>query len=139
MTDHAGGLYTVIYDGHCGVCTRLSTRLAALDKRRVFEIIPSQLPEVLARFPWIPPKAYSESLQLVRNSDQRRWQGAAAVEEIVNALHSGWIVSWIFAIPFARPIAERLYRWFADHRNELGCGVHCQVGAAPSVTDGKNS
>ncbi|MEO7963147.1 MAG: DCC1-like thiol-disulfide oxidoreductase family protein [Gemmatimonadaceae bacterium] len=53
------------------------------------------------------------------------WQGAAAIEEIVRALPKGRLVSWMFAIPFARPIADRFYRWFARHRRQLGCGSHC--------------
>lgn len=132
-TDH-NRRYTVVYDGHCGMCTRLAARLAALDERRVFEIIPSQQQGVEARFPWIPAKAYSEALQLVRNGDKQTWQGAAAIEEIVSLLRNGWLVSWLFVVPFGRRIANRLYRWFADHRHELGCGEHCQVHATPSGT-----
>jgi predicted DCC family thiol-disulfide oxidoreductase YuxK len=124
--------YTVIYDGHCGVCTRLVHRLAKLDRKRVFEIVPSQPAEVRTRFPWISSEQFAESLQLVRDSDERTWQGAAAVEEIIRRLESGWVVSWLFDIPFARPIADRLYRWFADHRHELGCGDHCALRVPPS-------
>ena len=36
------------------------------------------------------------------------------------------ISSWIFSIPFVRPLAERFYRWFARNRYRLGCGEHCQ-------------
>ncbi|MEO6865295.1 MAG: DUF393 domain-containing protein [Gemmatimonadaceae bacterium] len=126
MTERDGERYTVIYDGRCGVCTRLAATLAKMDTRGVFETVPSQLAIVQGRFPWIPPNAYSESLQLVRMSDNMTWQGAAAMEEIVGRLRAGWIFSWIFAVPFARPVAERAYRWFAAHRNELGCGERCQ-------------
>jgi predicted DCC family thiol-disulfide oxidoreductase YuxK len=31
----------------------------------------------------------------------------------------------VFSIPFARPLAERFYRWFARNRYRLGCGEHC--------------
>jgi predicted DCC family thiol-disulfide oxidoreductase YuxK len=118
---------TVIYDGHCGVCTRLANRVARLDTHGVLEIVPSQAAGVRERFPWISANAYDESLQVVRTSDNRTWEGAAAVEEVVRTLRAGWVVSWLFRIPFARRIAERGYRWFADHRGELGCGDHCQV------------
>jgi predicted DCC family thiol-disulfide oxidoreductase YuxK len=117
----------VIYDGNCGVCSRLVARLATLDERGAFEIVPSNAEGVRARFPWIPAVSYDESLQLVRNSDGRTLQGAAAVEEIVRNVRTGWLVTWMFAIPFARPIAERMYRWFARHRGELGCDEHCQL------------
>ena len=34
-----GTQLTVIYDGHCGVCTRLAERVAKLDTDRVLEIV----------------------------------------------------------------------------------------------------
>ncbi len=137
--DVAGADYTVIYDGNCGICTRLVRRLRRLDTRGRLEIIPSQTAGVHARFPWIPPNAYDESLQLVRKLDGRTWQGAAAVERIIDTLRAGWAVSWVFSIPFARPLAERLYRWVADHRDKLGCGEHCQLQTTPRAAGTKNS
>lgn len=119
--------YTVIYDGHCKVCGRLVTLLTKWDRRKELEIIPSQTPGVHARFPWIPARAYVESVQVIRNCDGRTWQGAAAVEELLDVLPKGWLLSWLFSIPFVRPLADRFYRWFARNRYKLGCGDHCQV------------
>jgi len=121
-----GRPYTVIYDGNCNVCGRLVSVLAGWDKHGVLEITPSQAPGVHARFPWIPPRAYAESVQVVRNEDGRTWQGAAAIEAIINAMPKGWLIGWVFHIPFIRPLAERFYYWFARHRYRLGCGEHCQ-------------
>lgn len=136
MTDERTRPYTVLYDGHCGVCSRLVKRLAALDRRSVFEMVPSQQPDVAERFPWIPASAFAESLQLVRNSDKRTWQGAMAVEEILKRLRAGWVVLWVFSVPFGRRLADRLYRWLADHRHVAGCGEHCSV-QVPSLTAGE--
>ena len=119
--------YTVIYDGQCGICTRLAARLGTLDSRSVFEIVPSQRADIRARYPWIPDAAYAAALQVVRDADGRTWQGASAVEQVISELRDGWLLAWLFHIPFARPVAERLYGWFARHRNRLGCGEHCAV------------
>ena len=119
--------YTVIYDGHCKVCGRLVKLLTKWDRGHDLEIIPSQTPGVHARFPWIPARAYVESVQVVRNSDGKTWQAAAALEELLNILPKGWLISWLFRIPFARPLVDRFYRWFARNRYKLGCGEHCQV------------
>ena len=119
-----GRPYTLVFDGNCKVCTRLSKVLAAWDTRRQFEIVPSQAPGVRARFPWIPARAYAESIQLVAG-DGHTWQGAAALEAIINALPKGRLISWVFKIPYVRPLAERFYRWFARNRYKLGCGEHC--------------
>ena len=119
--------YTVIYDGHCKVCGRLVRLLTKWDRRKDLEIIPSQTPGVHARFPWIPARAYGESVQVIRNSDGRTWQAAGALEELLDVLPKGWLISWLFKIPFIRPLADKFYRWFARNRYKLGCGDHCQV------------
>jgi predicted DCC family thiol-disulfide oxidoreductase YuxK len=116
--------HTVVFDGHCNVCTKMSRALGKWDRDRRLEIIPSQTPGLDTRFPWISAEDYRESLQLVGQGGQT-WQGAAAVEEILSLLPRGALVTWVFSLPFARQIAERLYRWFARNRYRLGCGDHC--------------
>jgi predicted DCC family thiol-disulfide oxidoreductase YuxK len=117
--------YTIVYDGACKVCGRIVRLLKRWDRDELVELVPSQQPGVMARFPWIPARAYSESVQLV-GPDGHTWQGAAAVEKIVDLMPHGGFVTWVFSIPFARPLAERFYRWFARNRYRLGCGEHCQ-------------
>jgi predicted DCC family thiol-disulfide oxidoreductase YuxK len=116
--------YTVVYDGHCKVCGRLVRLLRWWDKKKILEIIPSQAPGVQARFPWIPARAYLESVQVI-GPGGRTWQGAAAIERILNVMPKGKLFSWVFKLPFVRPLAERFYRWFARNRYMLGCGKHC--------------
>jgi predicted DCC family thiol-disulfide oxidoreductase YuxK len=117
--------YTVVYDGLCKVCGRIVKLLRKWDTRGLIDIVPSQQPGVAARFPWIPARAYRDSVQLV-GPDGHTWQGAAAVEHILDLLPHGPLLTWVFSIPFARPLAERFYRWFARNRYRLGCGEHCQ-------------
>ena len=121
-----GRPYTVVYDGACKVCGRLARVLEKWDRRDELEIIPSQTPGVAARFPWIPARAYQDALQLI-GPGGKTWQGAQAVEELLNVLPRGQLISWIFKIPFVRVIADRFYRWFARNRYKLGCGDHCQL------------
>ncbi|MEO8193016.1 MAG: DUF393 domain-containing protein [Gemmatimonadales bacterium] len=123
----AGRPCTVVYDGFCNVCKRLVGTLAKWDTNGVLEILPSQTPGLHARFPWIPARAYLESVQVIHNPTGTTWQGAAAMETLLDVLPKGKLVSWIFSIPFARPLAEKFYRWFAKNRYHLGCGDHCQL------------
>ncbi len=118
--------YTVVYDGACNVCGRLSRVLEKWDRRGQLSIVPSQAPGVKACFPWIPDAAYRESLQLI-GPGGKTWQGAQAIEQLLNVLPRGRAIGWIFKIPFVRGIADRLYKWFARNRYKLGCGEHCQV------------
>jgi predicted DCC family thiol-disulfide oxidoreductase YuxK len=119
--------YTVVYDGTCNVCTRFISVLTRLDKRHELEILPSQTVGLSTRFGWIPNHAYSESIQVIRRADGRTWQGAAAIEQVLDALPKGRFLTWIFSIPKVRPIAERFYRWFAKRRYKFSCGEHCRI------------
>lgn len=119
--------YTVIYDGDCKVCQRSVATLAKWDREGALEMVPSKAPGITQRFPWIAPGAFEESIQVVRSADNKTWQGAAAVEELMRAVPRGTRVSWIFSIPFARPIADKLYRWFAGNRHRFGCKDHCEA------------
>lgn len=120
-----GRAFTVVFDGDCKVCTRLSRVLRSWDRTGQLEVVSSQQQGVTARFPWIPARAYADALQMVA-ADGTTWQGAAAVEQLLNVLPRGRLIAWIFRIPFARTIADRFYRWFARNRYRLGCGAHCQ-------------
>ncbi len=121
-----GRPYTVVYDGACNVCGRLSRILESWDQNDVMQVVPSQSPGVQARFPWIPARAYRESLQLI-GPGGKTWQGAAALEQLLSILPRGRLVSWVFSIPLVRGAADRFYRWFARNRYKLGCGEHCQL------------
>lgn len=122
-----GRPYTVIYDGHCKVCGKMVKLLTRWDRSHILEIIPSQAPGVQARFPWIPSRAYVESVQVIRTRDGRTWQAAAALEELLKVLPKGRLISWLFKIPLVRPLVDRFYRWFARNRYRMGCGEHCAV------------
>jgi predicted DCC family thiol-disulfide oxidoreductase YuxK len=125
-----GRRYTVIYDGHCKVCGRMVKMLTRWDRNHELEIIPSQAPGIRERFPWIPPRAYVESMQVVRTRDGKTWQAASALEELLKILPKGRLISWLFKIPLVRPIVDLFYRWFARNRHRFGCGEHCQVREA---------
>ena len=124
-----GRPYTVVYDGTCTVCGKLVKLLRKWDRKGMLEILPSQNPCVRSRFPWIPERAYLESVQLI-GPGGRTWQGAAAIEQITDLMPKGKLLTWVFSIPFVRPLAEKFYRWFARNRYKLGCGAHCQLRAS---------
>ena len=122
-----GRNFAVVYDGSCSVCKKVVAILERWDRNRELELLPSETPGLAERFPWIPARAYVESIQVVRCADGKTWQGAAAMERLIDALPKGKLVTWIFSIPFARPLAEKGYRWFARNRYHLGCSDHCQL------------
>lgn len=129
-----GRPYTVVYDGTCKVCGRLVSILRKWDRHEAIEVVASQQPGVMARFPWIPARAYVEAVQLI-GPGGRTWSGAAAVEQLLNILPKGGLLSWLFKIPFMRTIADRFYKWFARNRYHFGCGDHCQSRPVDAVFD----
>jgi predicted DCC family thiol-disulfide oxidoreductase YuxK len=116
--------YTLVYDGECRVCIRSVNLLRRIDVRQDIELVPSQAAGVMARFPWIPPAAFAEAIQLI-GPDGATWQGAAAVEQLLAILPRGRWFAWMYRTPFMRPIADRMYRWFARNRYRFGCSQHC--------------
>lgn len=121
-----GRPYTVVYDGACKVCTRLVALLRQWDRAGELELVPFQDTTVLDRFPWIPPEAYAEALQLV-GPGGRTLQGAGAVEHLLRILPFGGALGWVFRVPGFGPLFSRFYRWFARNRYRFGCGEHCQT------------
>jgi predicted DCC family thiol-disulfide oxidoreductase YuxK len=117
--------YTLVYDGACRVCNRFVRLLRRWDARHQVETVPSQDLRVAARFPWIPAAAYADAVQLV-GPGGRTWEGAAAIEELLTVLPRGWLLGWIFKLPFVGRLADKFYRWFARNRYRFGCGEHCQ-------------
>ncbi len=118
--------YTLVYDGDCRFCVRSADLVATWDRGGTVEIVPFQRGGVRERFPWIPESAFREAMQLVGPGNETR-SGAAAAERLVRILPGGRPLGCVFALPFARPLADRVYRLVARNRYRLGCGAHCAV------------
>ena len=125
----SGRPYTVVWDGTCRTGRRLVELLERWDRDDIIETVPSQTTSVHARFPWIPPEAYVEAVQLVGPGGET-WQGAQAVEQLLRILPHGGLLAWVFDIPLVGSGIDRFYRWFARNRYHFGCGEHCQLRPA---------
>ena len=105
------------------------------DRDRAIEIVSSQTKDVRERFPHIPRAAFDAELQFVSASGET-WSGARAVERVLEELPRGPWLGWMFALPFARPLAARIYRVIARNRYRLGCGEHCKRGGGGAPKPG---
>ena len=119
--------YTLVYDGDCRFCARSADLVETWDRGGLVEIVPFQRGGVRERFGWIPESAFDEAIQLI-GPENETLSGAAAAERLVKILPGGRPLGCLFALPFARPMADRAYRLVARSRARLGCGTHC---AAP--------
>jgi predicted DCC family thiol-disulfide oxidoreductase YuxK len=123
--------HVLIFDGACPMCVRWMGRVRHWDEHDSFEYVPLQDPSVPHRFPELDPDALATAMHLV-GPDGEVWSGAAAVERILDLLPLGRWLGWLFRLPFARPIADRVYRRVAENRSRLGCGSHCGLWTGDS-------
>jgi predicted DCC family thiol-disulfide oxidoreductase YuxK len=73
----------------------------------------------LGRF-GVSRQAAEEAMQLVSPAGEVR-SGAAAARRVLELLPKFKPLAWLFYLPGAMFVAERLYRWVARRRHRFGC------------------
>lgn len=122
--------HVLIYDGDCRICRRSVEWVRSADRGDSLEILPYQAPVIAERFPRVPRGDMEAAMQLVSPAGER-WQGARAVERILQLLPRWRVLAFFFRIPGVRVVARYVYGLVARNRRRLGCGNHCAVGAGP--------
>ncbi len=116
---HAGNTSAVLlFDGSCGICTRIAHWVRAHDPGRRILVLPNQIPGLIERH-GLTRAAVDRSAWLIE-PDGRRFEGAAALNRIARLIGGRW--AWaaaLYAAPPVRWAEERVYRWIADHRRRL--------------------
>ena len=125
-TLEAVGRATLIYDGDCGFCRWSTDRILRQDRRGRIRPITLQDPEAGRLLEGMDPPKRLESMHLV-TIDGRVYSAGAAIPPLLRLLPGGRLLAAL-AAAFPR-LTERLYRWVADHRDQLGR----RLGAACSV------
>lgn len=118
---------TLLHDGTCALCARLVATVRAWDRAGTIECLVYQDESVRCRFPDLAPVDLARELHLVE-PDGRVTRGAAAIERLLQLLPHGGALAWVFRLPFAGALAERVYAAVARNRHRLGCGDHCAAG-----------
>ena len=126
MTGSTSDRWTLIFDGECGICRRSVDWIRLRDRDGRVETLPFHDAVVPLRFPEIPPERFTQAMQLV-SPRGKRWEGARAAEELLRLLPRWRAVAPFFRIPLVRTLADRVYRWVARNRGNLGCRDHCTL------------
>lgn len=111
----------VMFDGRCGFCTRSAGWLERLDRHGRIRIHASQRPGALDRF-GITAAAAAEAVwafRVDRHGRRQSLRGAAAVALALDTALGIRILCPLATLPGMRALAERGYRWVADHRSRL--------------------
>jgi predicted DCC family thiol-disulfide oxidoreductase YuxK len=133
-------VYTVIFDGSCGLCKKTIAVVKSLDLLSKVEYLDAmnQWPEIQRRFPNLDQTRCLEDMYAVSRAGKVR-VGFEAYRGLARVLPLGWLTLPIFYFPGAGIIGKMIYRSVADNRHNGGCALPDSVGSAtPGVgTSGK--
>ena len=110
--------FIVLFDGHCGICTRATEWIAARDQRGHIRSLPNQTPG-LAAFLGLSRAEIDRTVWVI-DRHGRRFATAGAVNRILAEVGGGWrVLAGLYRIPVAAWVEERCYHWFARHRGRF--------------------
>jgi predicted DCC family thiol-disulfide oxidoreductase YuxK len=109
--------YYVIYDGDCNLCTTFVQLLEQFDRGTIFEYVPMQDKETLARWAITPQDCEAGMILLDSQQPEKRWQGSEAAEEITRLLPLGdAFINAYRLLPGIKTIGDRTYEQIRDNR-----------------------
>jgi len=133
LETHPGERYTppagwVVYDGACGVCSRLARRFRPLLERRGFALVPLQAPWMSSRLRFsygIPLENLLDEMRVL-TADGRALAGGDAVLFLAGRIWWARPLAALGSLPLLRALLHRGYRWFAAnrHRFSRSCAIH---------------
>ena len=114
---------TVLYDGGCGLCSRIVRVLRRLDVRGRVEFLDvnSEWDAIAARYPLLTQDACLRDIHIVDRTGRIR-TGFAAYRSLAWVLPIAWAAVPFLYIPGVPSIGQRAYRYIADHRSR-NCAV----------------
>ncbi|HUH72030.1 MAG TPA: DUF393 domain-containing protein [Mycobacterium sp.] len=104
----------LVFDGRCGMCTRVVNRLAGLNRTGRLRIEPFQAPGIADRL-GVPDDRLSESAWWL-DSSGAVLAGAQAMNAALSAALGTPLPLWIYRLPGIGAVQNAIYRWVAAHR-----------------------
>jgi predicted DCC family thiol-disulfide oxidoreductase YuxK len=104
----------LVFDGRCGMCTRVVNRLARWDRTGRLRIEPFQAPGMADRL-GVPEDRLPESAWWL-DSSGAVFAGARAMNAALSTALGTPVPSWIYRLPAVGAAQNAVYRWVAAHR-----------------------
>jgi predicted DCC family thiol-disulfide oxidoreductase YuxK len=115
----------LIYDGWCGVCTRMVDWLVARDEAHRIAILPNQQLDLAERTGLTREQLDGSAWAIDRAG--RRFEGAAAINRTWHELGGPWRrLAALYRLPMLGAIENAAYHWFSANRARFGL-----LGSAP--------
>ena len=108
------GSAVVVFDGHCGMCTRSARLLTRLDRREALELVASQAPGVLDRTGVTEHEAEVAAWTVAPGGTKVGGARAIALALAVGRGARWPVLPW--KLPLAPWVLDRIYQFVADHR-----------------------
>lgn len=106
-----------MYDGECGFCRDLVSRVRRRDREERFGFVAFQDEEAL-RATGVSREEASHAMYLV-TEDGARWMGGDAVARVIEELPRGKLVGRVLQLPIVRQLVRTGYRLVADNRHSV--------------------
>ncbi|GIP31390.1 thiol-disulfide oxidoreductase DCC family protein [Paenibacillus sp. J2TS4] len=121
--------FTLLYDARCVLCVRTVSALRKLNIKADLAMIPLQEADPTLFPEGVTREQLQSQLHIIDESN-RIYRGAEAVLLIMTMVRGWRWLAVLYRVPVLRPLANRLYRWIADHRYKLfGQIDECDSGA----------
>ncbi|MCE9518343.1 MAG: DUF393 domain-containing protein [Verrucomicrobia bacterium] len=125
---------SVLYDDHCGICSRLRRWLESQSTFVPLRLVPLHSPDLTKRFPGIESFDPGEKLVVVAD-DGLVWRGDSAWIMLLWALRDGRELALKLSSPALRPMARRIVTLVSNHRLRFSRWLRLQPDlAADAVT-----
>ena len=139
MTDRKGRRAAqgwVFFDGECEVCQSLVRRFRATLEKRGFGLAPLQDPRVAVLLGLRANELLQEMRVLTPSAEVLG--GAQAIAFLAGKIWWAWPLHAVSRLPGMPSLLGAGYRWFAQRRHCVSCGVSPDVkGAAPARGEGR--
>ncbi|SHE71414.1 thiol-disulfide oxidoreductase DCC family protein [Streptoalloteichus hindustanus] len=120
----------LLFDGHCGFCTRCRNWLERLDRHGRVETVAYQLPGTAERY-GLTTEQLASSVWWIDENGMPRASAAEAVNYALSAALGTSLPLRVYRLPGMRRLQEAAYRWVANNRFRFpGTTPWCQRGAA---------
>lgn len=115
---------TVLYDGGCGLCSRVVRTLRRLDRlgRIEFLDVTSQWKAIAERYPHLSQDACLTDIHIAGRDGGVRL-GFEGYRSLAWVLPFLWPVLPLLYLPGVPAVGRRMYRYVADHRSSGGCAA----------------